>query len=166
MREEVRLGRSSRKKLIAAIVAVAVSATGAAVAFGSPGLGFGPTSLATGSLSDNVKWNSDPIKFQTKGPTDTRVQKIEIAPGGFSGWHHHPGVVIVTVATGAVTFTESDCSSTTYGPGLPAGSAFVEGGDDPGQASSTDGATVFATFVAPHSKPPVFRVDDGPQPCA
>src|SRR3954453_13620976 len=166
MREEVRLGRSSRKKLIAAIVAVAVSATGAAVALGSPGLGFVPTNLVTGSMNNAVKWNSDRVKLQTKGPTDTRVQKIEIAPGGFSGWHHHPGVVIVTVATGAVTFMQSDCSSTTYGPGQPAGSSFVEGGDDPGQASSVSGATVFATFVAPHSKPPVFRVDDGPQPCA
>jgi hypothetical protein len=162
----VRLLPSSRKKLSAAIVAVAVSATGAAVAFGSPGLGFAPTSLATGSLSDNVKWNSDRIKFQTKGPTDTRVQKIEIAPGGYSGWHHHPGLVIVTVASGAVTFMQSDCSSTTYGPGQPAGSSFVEGGDDPGQASSVSGATVYATFVAPHANPPVFRIEDDPPPCA
>jgi hypothetical protein len=166
MREEVRLLRSSRKKLSAAIVAVAVSAAGAAVALGSPGLGFVPTNLVTGSMNNAVKWNSDRVKFQTKGPTDTRVQKIEIAPGGYSGWHHHPGVVIVTVATGAVTFTQSDCSSTTYGPGLPAGSAFVEGGDDPGQASSTDGATVYATFVAPHANPPVFRIEDDPPPCA
>jgi hypothetical protein len=74
-------------------------------------------------------------------------------PGGYSGWHHHPGIVIVTVASGDVTFTNSDCSSTTYGPGLPAGSVFVEGGDDPGQASSAGGATVYATFVAPHVAP-------------
>jgi hypothetical protein len=166
MREEVRLLRSSRKKLSAAIAAVAVSAAGAAVTLGSPGLGFVPTNLVTGSMNNAVKWNSDRVKFQTKGPTDTRVQKIEIAPGGFSGWHHHPGVVIVTVATGAVTFMQSDCSSTTYGPGLPAGSAFVEGGDDPGQASSTNGATVYATFVAPHANPPVFRIEDDPPPCA
>jgi hypothetical protein len=77
--------------------------------------------------------------------------------------------VIVTVASGDVTFTNSDCSSTTYGPGLPAGSVFVEGGDDPGQASSAGGATVYATFVAPHVAPPVgpiFRIEDDPPPCA
>jgi hypothetical protein len=73
--------------------------------------------------------------------------------------------VIVAVASGAVTFTQSDCSSETYGPGLPAGSVFVEGGDVPGQASSVGGATVYATFVAPHADPPVFRIEDAAQTC-
>ncbi len=153
------------RKLHAAIVGVAVFGTFATVALGSPGVGFAPTTLATGNLNNDVKWNSDRVKFQTKDPTDVRVQRIDIAPGGFSGWHHHPGIVIVTVASGQVTFTNSDCSSTTYGPGLPAGSVFVEGGDDPGQASSAGGATVYATFVAPHADPPVFRIEDSPRSC-
>ena len=153
------------RKLHAAIVGVAVFGTFATVALGSPGVGFAPMTLATGNLNNDVKWNSDRVKFQTKDPTDVRVQRIDIAPGGFSGWHHHPGIVIVTVASGQVTFTNSDCSSTTYGPGLPAGSVFVEGGDDPGQASSAGGATVYATFVAPHADPPVFRIEDSPRSC-
>jgi hypothetical protein len=159
----------SKKKWTAAVVGVAVIATFAAVALGSAGFGFTPTNLVTGNLNNKVKWNSDRVKFQTKNPTDVRVQSIDIAPGGNSGWHHHPGIVIVTVASGDVTFTNSDCSSTTYGPGLPAGSVFVEGGDDPGQASSAGGATVYATFVAPHVDPPVgpvFRIEDDPPPCA
>ena len=153
------------RKLHAAIFGAAVFGTFATVALGSPGVGFAPTNLATGNLNNDVKWNSDRVKFQTKDPTDVRVQRIDIAPGGFSGWHHHPGIVIATVASGQVTFTKSDCSSTTYGPGLPAGSVFVEGGDDPGQASSAGGATVYATFVAPHADPPVFRIEDSPQSC-
>jgi len=64
--------------------------------------------------------------------------------------------VIAAVLSGVVTFTHSDCSSKTYGPG----SVFVESGDDPGRASSTAGAELYATFVAPHANPPVFRVDD------
>jgi hypothetical protein len=159
----------SRKKWTAAIVGVAVIGTFAAVALGSMGVGFAPTTLVTGNLNSKVKWNSDRVKFQTKKPTDVRVQSIDIAPGGFSGWHHHPGIVIVTVASGAVTFTQSDCSSKTYGPGLPNGAVFVEGGDDPGQASSAGGATLYATFVAPHVDPPVgpvFRIEDDPPPCA
>jgi len=159
----VRVFRS--RKLHAAIFGVAVFGTFATVALGSPGVGFAPTNLATANLNNDVKWNSDRVKFQTKDPTDVRVQRIDIAPGGFSGWHHHPGIVIATVASGQVTFTKSDCSSTTYGPGLPAGSVFVEGGDDPGQASSAGGATVYATFVAPHADPPVFRIEDSPQSC-
>jgi hypothetical protein len=154
-----------RKTLSAAIVGAAAFGAFAGVALGSAGVGFVPTNLATGNLNNDVKWNSDRVKFQTKDPTDVRVQRIVIAPGGVSGWHHHPGIVIATVASGQVTFTKSDCSSTTYGPGLPAGSVFVEGGDDPGQASSAAGAIVYATFVAPHADPPVFRIEDSPQSC-
>ena len=136
-----------------------------AVALGSLSAGFTPTTLVTGTLNNAVEVNHDRVKFQTKDPTDVRVQKIVFAAGGYSGWHHHPGVVIATVASGAVTFTESDCSSTTYGPGLPAGAVFVEKSDVPGQASSAEGATVYATFVAPHADPPVFRIEDDPVTC-
>src|SRR5256886_12657452 len=130
-----------RKKLSAAIVGAAVFGAFAGVALGSAGVGFAPTTLATGNLNNDVKLNSDRVKFQTKDRTDVRVQRIDIAPGGFSGWHHHPRIVIVTVASGQLTFTNSDCSSTTYGPGLPAGSEVVGGGDDPGQAPSRAGGT-------------------------
>ena len=159
----------SRKRLSIAIAGVAVIGTFAAVALASPGVGFAPTTLVTANLDYNVHLNSDRVKFQTKDPTDVRVQKIVIAPGGYSGWHHHPGFVIVAVASGAVTFTHSDCSSTTYGPGLPAGAVFAEGGDDPGQASSgAGGATVYATFVAPNAgpvTPTTFRTEDAVVSC-
>ena len=157
---------SSKKKWSAAIVGVVLIGTFAAVAVASLGNGFTPSNLVTGDIADKVQLNSDRVKFQTKGPTDVRVQKIIFAPGGYSGWHHHPGFVIAAVASGQVTFTHSNCSSTTYGPGLPAGAVFVEFSDDPGQASSAGGATVYATFVAPHADPPVFRVEDAVQPCS
>jgi hypothetical protein len=155
----------SRKKSSAAIVGVAAIGTFAAVALGSAGFGFAPSTFVTADLPNKIEVNSDRVKFQTKDPTDVRVQKIIIAAGGYSGWHHHPGFVIAAVASGTVTFTHSDCSSTTYGPGLPAGAVFVESGDDPGQASSSGGATLYATFVAPHANPPVFRIEDSVQAC-
>ena len=151
----------SKKKWIAATVGVAVIGTFVTVALAShTPFNFTTTPLGTGNLTHKVHLNSDGVKFQTKQPTDVRVARVDIAPGGYSGWHHHPGIVIVTVAAGAVTFTHSDCSSKTYGPGQPDGQVFVEGGDDPGQASSVDGATSYVTFVAPHANPPVFRIDD------
>ena len=104
----------SRKKLSAAIVGVAVIGTFVTVALAShTPFNFTTTPIVTGNLVNDVKLNSDRVKFQTKDPTDVRVQKIVFAAGGYSGWHHHPGVVIATVASGAVTFTQSDCSSTT-----------------------------------------------------
>jgi hypothetical protein len=151
----------SRKKWSAVLAGVGVFATFATVALAThTPFNFTTTPLATGNLVDDVKQNSDRVKFQTKDPTDVRVARIDIAPGGNSGWHHHPGIVIVTVASGSVTFTHSDCTSKTYGPGLPNGAVFVEGGDEPARASSTTGATNYVTFVAPHASPPVFRIDD------
>ena len=162
--EEVLRVFRSKQKLCVAVVGVVAIGTLGAVALGSPGFGFTATNLVTANLNE-VKLNSDRVKFQTKDPTDVRVQTVVIAAGGYSGWHHHPGMVIGAVVSGQVTFTHSDCSSTTYGPGLPAGSAFVESGDDPGQASSVGGATLYATFIAPHAVPSVFRIEDAPQSC-
>jgi hypothetical protein len=162
----VRVLRRWKKWSIAGVAVVSV-ATFAAVALGSIGVGFVPTNLVTAGIPADVRVHADGIKFRTDGPVDVRVQRIDIAAGGVSGWHHHPGIVIVSVAVGEVTFTNSDCSAMTYGPGLPAGSAFVESGTDPGQASSVAGATVYATFVAPQAVPSIFRIEDlaQPQPC-
>lgn len=152
-----------RKMWVAATVGVVTIGTVAAVALGStPSLGFVATNLATAKLDNSVKFNSDRVKFQTKDPTYVRVQKVEFAAGSVSGWHHHPGIVIVAVLSGDVTFTNSDCSSNTY----HAGDVFTEAGDDPGQASGgVNGAVAYATFVAPNngSAPTyagAFRVED------
>ncbi len=153
----------SKKKWIAATVGVAVIGTFVTVALAAhTPSNFTTTPLGTGTLVNDIHLNSDRVKFQTKDPTDVRVARVDIAPGGYSGWHHHPGIVIVTVVAGAVTFTHSDCSSKTYGPGQADGSVFVEGGDDPGQASNrgTIPAASYVTFIAPHANPPVFRIDD------
>ena len=159
----------SKKKWAAATVGVALIGTFATVALGSHasflfGIA-GTETFVTANLDETIQWNSDRVKFQTKGPTDVRVQKIVVGAGGFSGWHHHPGIVIVAVQSGTLTFTHSDCSSKTYGPpsatfASPNGAVFVEGGDDPGQASSAGGATLYVTFVAPSADPPLFRIDD------
>jgi hypothetical protein len=137
----------------------------AAVALGSPGFGLTSTNFVTADLEHTVHWNSDRVKFQTKDATDVRTQKLVFAAGGYSGWHHHPGIVIVAVESGAVTLMDSDCNSVTYGPGLPDGAVFVEGGNDPVQTSSTNGATVYVTYVAPDANPPVFRIEDDAVSC-
>jgi hypothetical protein len=159
----------SKKKWTVATVGVAVIGTlAAAVALGSPP---GPpgsvtiTTLVTANFDNPIHLNSDRVKFQTKDATDVRIQKLVFAPGAFSGWHHHPGMVLLSVESGAVTFTLSDCSSQTYGPGLPNGAVFAEGGDEPTQVTSAGGATFYAVFVAPSVDPPVTRVEDDAVSC-
>ena len=58
---------------------------------------------------------------------DIVVSELSFAPGGYSGWHSHPGKVIVAVARGSLTIYHSDgstCIPTTYS----AGDLFVERG--------------------------------------
>jgi hypothetical protein len=155
-----------KKKRTAAIVGIAVIGTvAAAVALGSPGSNVAITTFVTANFDHSVHLNSDRVKFQTKGPTDVRMQKLVFSAGGRSGWHHHPGIVIVTVESGALTLWESDCSSQTYGPGLPNGAVFAEGGDSPQEVTTAGGATVYAMFVAPSNDPPITRVEDDAISC-
>jgi hypothetical protein len=155
----------SKKKWTAATVGVVVIGTLAAVALASPGSGVVITTFVTANFDHKVHLNSDRVKFQTKGPTDVRIQKLVFSPGGRSGWHHHPGIVIVAVESGSLTLWESDCSSETYGPGLPNGAVFAEGGDSPQEVTTAGGATVYATFVAPSNDPPITRVEDAAISC-
>jgi hypothetical protein len=131
----------------------------------SPPLGFHATNLvAEAELAAPVHLNSDRVKLKTTGPADVRVQSVTIDPGGSSGWHHHPGMVVVAVQTGTVSMLDATCHATTYGPGSPNGSVFIESGDEPAEVRNTTDqpATVYATFIAPDADPGVFRIEDAP----
>jgi hypothetical protein len=47
-----------------------------------------------------------------------RFERTTTDGGGFdSGWHIHPGIVIVQIETGSVQFYQGSCSPRTLGPG-------------------------------------------------
>jgi hypothetical protein len=46
-------------------------------------------------------------------PIDVATQIVTFQPGGFSGWHTHPGPVFFTVRTGTLTVYEGDDPSCT-----------------------------------------------------
>ena len=151
-------------KLVAAIFVAGLVGTFATVALANhtPFAFMGEPPFVTADFNETVQVNSDRVKLQTKGPTVVQDKRLNVSPGGYSGWHHHPGLVIVTVAEGTITYTTSDCEAKTYGPGLPNGATFVESGDKAAQASSTTGATVYATYIAPAGAG--FRIDDHEAP--
>lgn len=122
----------------------------AGVAVATPGVNFGPpTPLSSGTHTESVNYNTGEVKFQTKGAVDFVTVTITIGPSGSSGWHTHPGVVLVTVQSGALLHYEADCSATLQS----AGSAFSEAaGEEPGlvrNASTTTPVVVYVTFIAP-----------------
>ncbi len=90
--------------------------------------------------------------------TDVVVANIAVAPGGHSGWHFHPGPVLIVVKTGTITFYMGDdptCSPHVH----PAGTTFFENGGMVGIARNegTVEATTVATFFVPAGSP--TRID-------
>jgi quercetin dioxygenase-like cupin family protein len=58
---------------------------------------------------------------------ETVMQQIVIGPGGSTGWHSHPGPVVVLIKSGELTFYSSEdptCTPRTYS----AGQAFIDRG--------------------------------------
>jgi hypothetical protein len=146
-----------------AVVTTAAIGAVATIAIASPGSGVVGTPLVTANFDETTHWNSDRVKFQTKEPTDVRIVRLDFAAGSFSGWHHHPGLLIVSVASGSVTLTDSSCNSKTYGPGSPNGAVFTEGGDEPVEASSSGGAVAYVTTITPDGEP--SRIEDDVPAC-
>ena len=146
-----------------AFAACGIVAMGAGTASASPGRDVLREDFVTeASLQDEAQINHDRVKLQTKDATKVRVQRLTFARGAFTGWHHHPGAVIVAIESGSLTLTDGACQSKTYGPGSPNGNVFVEGHDDAHQASSVGGAVVYVTYLSPGS---TFRVEDPAQTC-
>jgi hypothetical protein len=98
------------------------------------------------------------VELKSHDNTDIAVANIVVTPGGHSGWHYHPGPVLVVVKTGTITFYMGDDPSCT--PQVhPAGSTFLENGGMVGIARNegTVDATVVATFFVPAGSP--TRID-------
>lgn len=158
--------RRNRPRIIAGVGGTILGWMVAGLALASAGSGISSSTLVTSKFNEAIHMNSDGVKLQTKGATDVRIQRLVFEAGAFSGWHHHPGLIVVTVESGTLTLTHADCTSETYGPGLAAGAVFVEGGEAPVQATSAGGATAYVTYIAPRAVPPVFRHEDDPPACS
>ncbi len=110
----------------------------------------------------NVKKSGEArVTVKTKEDVDIVTSSGTIIPGGYTGWHSHPGPVFVVVTQGALTvYNAPKCQPQVY----HAGEGFVEG--DPDQVHTlrnegTEDAQLTATFILPVGA--VRRVDE-PQP--
>ena len=93
------------------------------------------------------------------------TQQTTFAPGGYSGWHSHPGYLTATVVAGQVVRYAPDCTSQTFG----AGQSFYETAAVPFTVKNetSSNAVVLVTFVAPGGTPKTgLRLDaDQPATC-
>lgn len=93
------------------------------------GSGVTPTVIARGNLGAFHVHSSSggyALELKSHDDTDVQVRSAIAVPGSYSGWHTHPGPVILVIKTGTLTLydaTDPTCAPTVY----PAGTAFFEG---------------------------------------
>lgn len=147
------------------VVAIGTALGGAALATTSSGILSG-TVVARAAFQDAVdlkfKIDGDPKEvIHVAQAQETVMQQIVIGPGGHTGWHSHPGPVVVLITSGALTFYSGDdpsCTPRTYS----AGQAFVDSGQGhvhiARNLNQTQNVVLWATyFDVPPGAP--FRID-------
>jgi len=154
--------------ITAAAVAALLSSSSA---FATPGSGFTPSGIVSGSFGQihlsrsnqardkDLKWG---MVLTTTDDTDVGADRLIVAPGGVSGWHTHPSAVFVTVTSGSIVWTDGSnplCPSTTY----TTGQSFIEDAYVIHNVRNASNS-VSAEFIAIHLNPtgtsgPAFRID-------
>jgi quercetin dioxygenase-like cupin family protein len=148
------------------VVSVAMSAA-------SPPSGVTPTLIARGTYPEfKVKSaRQGEVDFQAISRTamDVVVRRHAYAPGGYTGWHSHPGPVLITVTKGELTFYEYDdgeCKKLV----LRAGQTFQPGYVDSGlghfvRNESGQDAEDVSVIMAPTEQRPFRGELDPPAGC-
>jgi quercetin dioxygenase-like cupin family protein len=98
------------------------------------------------------------LNLHVQGPSDVLQSLLVFQPGGDTGWHTHPGPVVVVVKTGALTEYHTNGCITVH----PAGSVFFEAKEEVHRAVNQAGgvAEVYATFISPSGAQPLIPAAD------
>jgi quercetin dioxygenase-like cupin family protein len=120
----------TKRQLTFLLFVAAVSTVLLGAAFATPPSGIvSGTVLARAAFADpvDIKFKVHKEVINVRDAQETVVQQIVIGPGGQTGWHSHPGPVVVLVKAGALTLYDGDdptCTGRTYS----AGQAFIDMG--------------------------------------
>ena len=116
---------------------------------------------AAGEAADGTKWH---LQIKSEGaPSDFIMQDVALAPGGYSGWHSHPGPVLITVREGTASWYDADCVRHIYTVGM----AFIE---EAGanhfvrNESTTENLRLNNTFIVPTGV--AQRIDESAPLCS
>ncbi len=151
-----------RRAILLVAVGVTVLALVVGAALATPPKG-ATTTLITRATLGKFEDEYRGIKVQSQQRSaDVAIVKVVLEPGGSTGWHHHPGVGLSSVKSGAVTVYEADCDRTVY----TAGKGFLDSHDKPMLVRNRGNvdAVFYVTFIIPTNTPPEgLRIDD-PRP--
>ena len=148
------------KKVIGAgIILAVVVATCGVFLWAQPASGVSPTLLIRATY-DPFKVETDSLfnfEAKAKTPVDVVLRRHDYAIGGSTGWHTHPGPVLINVTVGTVTFYDADDPTCTPHPVSP-GQGYVDNGHGHiGINESGAPAQDISVILAPVGQP--FRTD-------
>ncbi len=107
------------------------------------------------------------IRLEAPQAIDVATQIVTFQPGGYSGWHTHPGPVFFTVRTGTLTVYEGD-DPTCTGVAFPAGTGAVEAGASTHlhmvRNETNSVAEALVTYMVPVGTPQSQLRTDRPNP--
>jgi quercetin dioxygenase-like cupin family protein len=147
--------------LAVAAVGLAAGVMAASPAHATPPAGVTTQILGSGTTLGGFKIHVDGVKVESKNAAGFTVAHLTFAPGGTTGWHVHPGPVLVLVKAGAVTkYPADDCTAQTY----TAGQAFVEHGPTDENMVRNNGSVPAETIVTFITPPGAAIRDDPPRP--
>ena len=149
-----------RKSLLTILV---LGLLAGASAWATPPLGFiANTVFAVGfvphGFAQHIRLNKNPdgtvsrwgLQLQVFGDTDHQQQRLVLAPGGYSGWHSHPGLLIATVKSGQIDLYDEHCRKRT----VMAGEVYTE--NDQTHAIANTGsadAELYISYLVKHGVP-------------
>ncbi len=93
----------------------------------------------------HIVYTQEPrIRLLVNDPADYYTVTNTVLPGGYSGWHTHPGPSVVVVKSGVATVYDGDdptCTPAIY----PAGTGFIDPGDGHVHMVRNEGAATLVT---------------------
>ena len=113
----------------------------------------------TGPMREHItRDNNWAVRLESEGDSEFYVQDLVVGPKGYTGWHSHPGLLMITVKEGAIDFYDQHCLKRTYA----AGQSFIEAAE-PHNAmnSSPHNARLLVAYIIKKGEP---RRLEAPQP--
>jgi quercetin dioxygenase-like cupin family protein len=114
--------------------------------------------VASDGISQHMQINKNPdgtktpwqLQLQVQGDTDYYSQHLVLSPGGYSGWHSHPGLLVGGLKSGQIDFYTAECTKQT----ITAGQVFTENDEVHGivNTGSVD-ADLYISYLVKHGQP-------------
>lgn len=156
-----------KTKVIISIAAIATMLVG--LAFATPIVGLISPLLSVGNNSADLQTDGhattatgEPFeaRLRTEGPSTYSTQVAAFGYPAQNGWHSHPGLVVVTLTSGSITWYDENCQPTVHN----AGDSWLEGSQIHAFRANGPGVQLVAWFITAQGK--ALRTDQPAPACA